>query len=65
MRTIMRKKERQMWTELVEKCEREKKPQRPHAKRPEVSQTQLEQALDDLVKEPWPSSARGRAPGRK
>jgi hypothetical protein len=43
------KRQRQAWTEFVEKRESEKKAKRPHAKKPEVSQAELEAGLDDLT----------------
>jgi len=45
------KRERQAWTEFVEKRESKKKAKRPRAKKPEVSQTELEAAFDDLTSE--------------
>jgi hypothetical protein len=46
----MRSRERQAWTEFVEKRESEKKAKRPRAKKkPQPSPAELEAALDDLT----------------
>jgi len=44
-------RDRQAWIAFVEKRESEKKAKRPRAKTPEVSQAELEAALDDLTTE--------------